>query len=282
MYEDVTITLFIQLSWDKSSSAQTTEHRSLPTRVWTGSTAIFSIFHVWFVGRGLSNHQTIGAVLFDSYFSTKKSSWTTLFNSPKNHWKESHMASSVRVTQNPLVNHHFPICSYMFQRVLYSLMAICWAPSPIFIFQRSSGGVGQSPMQKRHRPTSQWFNRWVCPWCIPSGYVKIAIENGHRNSGFSHQKWWFSIVMLVYQRVPPLFSWRKWYIDKAPHGYGKIFMALSEGDFPERTGVNQQVPSEWPVFVSDAFGYHNFCPEMVYLLLGITVIILLAAKDGMV
>ena len=21
---------------------------------------------------------------------------------------------------------------------------------------------------------------------IPSGYVKIAIENGHRNSGFSH------------------------------------------------------------------------------------------------
>ena len=36
---------------------------------------------------------------------------------------------------------------------------------------------------------------------IPSGYVKIAIENGHRNSGFSHEKWWFSIVMLVYQRV---------------------------------------------------------------------------------
>ena len=22
--------------------------------------------------------------------------------------------------------------------------------------------------------------------CLPSGYVKIAIENGHRNSGFSH------------------------------------------------------------------------------------------------
>jgi hypothetical protein len=25
---------------------------------------------------------------------------------------------------------------------------------------------------------------------VPSGYVKIAIENGHRNSGFSHEKWW--------------------------------------------------------------------------------------------
>ena len=24
---------------------------------------------------------------------------------------------------------------------------------------------------------------------LPSGYVKIAIENGHRNSEFSHQKW---------------------------------------------------------------------------------------------
>ena len=29
----------------------------------------------------------------------------------------------------------------------------------------------------------------------------IAIENDHRNSGFSHEKWWFSTVMLNYQRV---------------------------------------------------------------------------------
>ena len=36
---------------------------------------------------------------------------------------------------------------------------------------------------------------------LPSGYVKIAIENCHRNSGFTHWKWWFSIIMLVYQRV---------------------------------------------------------------------------------
>ena len=37
---------------------------------------------------------------------------------------------------------------------------------------------------------------------LPSGYVKIAIENGHWNSWFTHQKWWFvSIVMFVYQRV---------------------------------------------------------------------------------
>ena len=35
---------------------------------------------------------------------------------------------------------------------------------------------------------------------LPSGYVKIAIENGHRNSGFTHWKWWFSIAMLVITR----------------------------------------------------------------------------------
>jgi len=31
--------------------------------------------------------------------------------------------------------------------------------------------------------------------------IQKAIENGHWNSGFTHQNWWFSIVMLVYQRV---------------------------------------------------------------------------------
>ena len=37
---------------------------------------------------------------------------------------------------------------------------------------------------------------------LPSGYVKIAIENGHRNSGFTHWKWWFShSYVTVYQRV---------------------------------------------------------------------------------
>ena len=33
--------------------------------------------------------------------------------------------------------------------------------------------------------------------------IQKAIENGHRNSEFSHEKkWWFSIAMLNYQRVP--------------------------------------------------------------------------------
>ena len=34
--------------------------------------------------------------------------------------------------------------------------------------------------------------------------TNIAMENGHRNSGFSHWKWWFSTAMLNYQRVHKL------------------------------------------------------------------------------
>ena len=37
------------------------------------------------------------------------------------------------------------------------------------------------------------YTLWLCQ--------QFAIENGHRNSWFTHKKWWFSIVVLVYQRV---------------------------------------------------------------------------------
>ena len=36
------------------------------------------------------------------------------------------------------------------------------------------------------------WDRLACPVNpngLPSGDVKIAIENDHRNSGFSHEKW---------------------------------------------------------------------------------------------
>ena len=38
-------------------------------------------------------------------------------------------------------------------------------------------------------------------WFYPLVMTNVAIENDHRNSGFSHEKWWFSIVMLNYQMV---------------------------------------------------------------------------------
>ena len=33
--------------------------------------------------------------------------------------------------------------------------------------------------------------------------TNITMEHGHRNSQFSHEKWWFFIAMLNYQRVLP-------------------------------------------------------------------------------
>ena len=46
-------------------------------------------------------------------------------------------------------------------------------------------------------------DRYKCPLVNK----QFAIENGHRNSGFSPKKCWFSIVTLVYQTVPPVSSW---------------------------------------------------------------------------
>ena len=45
------------------------------------------------------------------------------------------------------------------------------------------------------RSTEESYGWWIPPGDgdnlgIPSGYVKIAIENDHRNSEFSHEKWW--------------------------------------------------------------------------------------------
>ena len=70
------------------------------------------------------------------------------------------------------------------------------------------------PQPASHSSPSHWT--WWCPggiceklpapvWhkCQEQLTVNIqkAIENGHRNSWFTHEKRWFSIVMLVYQRV---------------------------------------------------------------------------------
>ena len=46
----------------------------------------------------------------------------------------------------------------------------------------------------------QWSNVQFLP--LPSGTrLQLAIEHGHRNSWFTHKTWWFSIAILVYQRV---------------------------------------------------------------------------------
>jgi hypothetical protein len=47
-----------------------------------------------------------------------------------------------------------------------------------------------------------WYPAHILETSIyPPVMTNIAIEHGHRNSGFSDEKLWFSIAMLVYQRV---------------------------------------------------------------------------------
>ena len=58
----------------------------------------------------------------------------------------------------------------------------------------------------------------IKPCLLTIWWTNIALENGHRNSGFSHKIWWFSIAMLVHQRVTLKLpkvqlccSWFGWY-----------------------------------------------------------------------
>ena len=49
-----------------------------------------------------------------------------------------------------------------------------------------------------------WFDGYKLNGMYPPVICYIAIESGHRihrNCGFSHWKWWCSIVMFDYQRV---------------------------------------------------------------------------------
>ena len=57
--------------------------------------------------------------------------------------------------------------------------------NPHVVFKRRPG---------RHRD-------WAADMMYPLVNIRKAIENGYWNSGFSHEKWWFSIAMLNYQRV---------------------------------------------------------------------------------
>ena len=53
--------------------------------------------------------------------------------------------------------------------------------------------------------TGNPFNGWWFFFPTRPGkrltFTVCELENGHRNTGLTHSKWWFSIVMLVYQRV---------------------------------------------------------------------------------
>ena len=70
------------------------------------------------------------------------------------------------------------------------LMFFSWHQITQSDLPRQPGLEDESPLADRPGLTNLARERH-----ISSGYVKIAIEHDHRNSGFYHWKWWFSIAM---------------------------------------------------------------------------------------
>ena len=65
--------------------------------------------------------------------------------------------------------------------------------------------------------------------------TNIAIEHGHRNSEFSHEKWWFSIVTLVYQRavwllIPTWSGW--WWLEHGDNLWLSIYIYIGNFVIP--------------------------------------------------
>ena len=81
--------------------------------------------------------------------------------------------------------------------IMYQCIRNDWTLFGYHIFRETHPNLDMfitvQPLFLRQSNTS-WFRR-----ISSSAYGDIAIENCHRNSWFAYSKWWFSIVMLVYQ-----------------------------------------------------------------------------------
>ena len=97
-------------------------------------------------------------------------------------------------------------------------------------------------------------------WDYPLVMANIAMENGHRNSEFSHKIWWFSIAMLNYQRV-----WRIgwWIFQCSPdRQYHWDFFSRSRGVFLEpayhRQGAREFLTQETSIS-NQGCGLQTWC-----------------------
>ena len=73
----------------------------------------------------------------------------------------------------------------------------CWA---FFVFPRDVlGGYPATTSHHGDLPAPRGGQS-----CLAPVNQQLAIENCHRNRGFTDEKLWFSMVVLVYQRVPSL------------------------------------------------------------------------------
>ena len=92
---------------------------------------------------------------------------------------------------------------YISTSLIYPIwLDVSWSASPLAPLEakalRESVLSGATHLRSSQQPQLE-INETVR---VPPAYVKIAIENCHWNTGFFPLiAWWFSIVMLLYQRV---------------------------------------------------------------------------------
>ena len=108
-------------------------------------------------------------------------------------------------------------------------------------------------------------------WKITLWWTNIAIENGQRNSGFSHKNWWFSIAMLVHQRVVPGFfsykpPWRHWIFPTTFHWVEVSSSSpyLPSGKLSHSYGKSPCYSWENPLFNSQIFNSYVSHNQRVY------------------
>ena len=118
---------------------------------------------------------------------------------------------------------------------LYFIYRVTIPKPPCHYIPMSSQGAGGGPMATLSAEESLVIlskGHHGVPWSIAGGYplvmadiVYIAIENGHRNRVFSHEKWWFS----CWNPALTLSGWRF-------HAYVLLFHLKCEWWSPVRYG----------------------------------------------
>ena len=109
-----------------------------------------------------------------------------------------------------------------------------FVPWPIGLEQRSCGRLSE---RLSERGSERGSEREAGRWSISESWGVYPLVNQHSYwkwliySGFTHWKWWFSIVMLVYQRVYPTAS-NSWmiffYLVSMEHPMEKTWKKLDE------------------------------------------------------
>ena len=95
----------------------------------------------------------------------------------------------------------FSLAMKFYQRIYLSELYLPWSEL--------------SPTNQPEGPCCQWMT-------IPSGHFSyIAIEHGHRNSWFTHQTWWFSLIFHIVfcEFLSEGNHWNPWFLDAlgVPH-----------------------------------------------------------------